>query len=180
MLMDDLWHKYRKNLRSYVARRVQDAAAVDDILQVVFLKAHENLHMLKSKDSVAAWIYRIAANMIADHYRGQKYDEELPEEIEAPEPEPERDYVGELAECMQPLISALPEKYGIALTLSEIDGLSQKEVAIRLGISLSGAKSRIQRGREKLRELLQDCCEIETGPTGIIGYEPRCKNCSCD
>lgn len=178
MLMDDLWYKYRKSLRSYVARRVQDAAAVDDILQVVFLKAHENLHMLKSKDSIAAWIYRIAANVVADHYRGQKYDEDLPEEIEAPEQE--RDYVGELAECMQPLISALPEKYRIALTLSEINGLSQKDVAIRLGISLSGAKSRIQRGREKLRELLQDCCEIETGPTGIIGYEPRYKNCSCD
>lgn len=176
--MDDLWRQHRKGLHSYIARRVRDAAAVEDILQVVFLKAHENLHAVQSKDSIAAWLYRIAANGIADYYRGHKYHDELPEEIEAPEPE--RDYVGELADCLQPLISALPEKYGDAITLSEIEGLPQKEVALRLGISLSGAKSRIQRGREKLRDLLQECCEIETGRTGIIGYEPRSNNCACE
>ncbi len=177
-LTEDLWRQHRKGLRGYIARRVQDTAAVDDILQLVFLKAHEKLHTVQSKDSIPGWLYRIAANVIADHYRGQKHDEELPEEIAAPEPE--RDYAGELAECLSPFIAALPEKYGVAIVLAEIDGLPQKEVALRLGISLSGAKSRIQRGREKLRELLQDCCEIETGRTGIVGYELRGNNCSCD
>ena len=71
------------------------------------------------------------------------------------------------------------EPFDEALMLADIDGLAQQEVAQRLGISLSGAKSRIQRGREKLRARLDACCDIQTGPLGITGYEPREKNCSC-
>jgi len=58
--------------------------------------------------------------------------------------------------------------------------MPQKEVARHLGISLSGAKSRVQRGRDKLRQRLLDCCDIETGRGGIIGYTPRGKNCNKD
>jgi RNA polymerase sigma factor (sigma-70 family) len=113
------------------------------------------------------------ANAIVDHYRSQKPWEELPVDIAAPESK--RDYVAELATCLQPLIAEMPETYRTALVLSEIEGLPQREVADRLNISLSGAKSRVQRGREKLRQHLLDCCEIETGRAGITGYEPRGK-----
>lgn len=91
-------------------------------------------------------------------------------------PEPKRDHTAELAACLQPLIHNLPKIYQAALVLSELEGLPQKEVANRLGLSLSGAKSRVQRGREMLRRRLLDCCDIETGRGGILGYEPRNKN----
>jgi RNA polymerase sigma-70 factor (ECF subfamily) len=179
-LIDDLWSEHRSRLRGYIAKRVREDDAVDDILQDVFLKASENLHTLRSRGSVAAWLYRIAANAIVDHYRSRKPWEELPVDVAAPESE--RDYIAELATCLQPLITDIPETYRTALVLSEIEGLPQREVANRLGISLSGAKSRVQRGREKLRQRLLDCCEIETGRGGITGYEPRDKNnkCACD
>lgn len=175
-----LWEEHKARLRGYVAKRVQDRDAVDDILQDVFLKAHHNLHTLKSRGSIAAWLFRIASNAIADHYRARKTWVELPDELEAPEPEP--DPVGELAACLQPLIDDLPETYRVALVLSEIEGLPQREVAARLGMSLSGAKSRVQRGREKLRQRLDDCCVIETGQQGVIGFEPRDARCKgrCD
>lgn len=171
--MSDFWGEHKSRLRGYVAKRVPDHAAVDDILQEVFLKAHESLHTVKSQGSLAAWLYRIAANVIADHYRGQRPVEEVSEELAAPEPEP--DYIGELASCLQPLIANLPETYRTPLVLSEIEGLTQKEVAERLGLSLSGAKSRVQRGRDKLRQRLFECCDIETGRGGILGYEVRDK-----
>lgn len=172
----DFWQEYKLRLRRYIARRVRGADAVDDILQDVFLKAHTSLHTVKSPGSVSAWLFRIAANAIVDHYRSEKPWAELPAELSAPEPEP--DYVAELAACLQPLIADLPESYRSALMLSEIEGMPQKEVARRLGLSLSGAKSRVQRGREKLRQRLLDCCTIETGRTGvIIGYERRDKTC---
>jgi RNA polymerase sigma-70 factor, ECF subfamily len=173
--MIDLWQEQRSRLRGYIARQVRDSDAVDDILQDVFLKAHASLHTVKSQGSLSAWLYRIAANAIADHYRSQRPSEDLPEELAAPELE--RDYAAELATCLQPLIADLPETYRTALVLSEIEGLPQKQVADRLGISLSGAKSRVQRGREKLRRRLTDCCEIEIGRGGIFGYEPRSKKC---
>ena len=176
--ISELWLEHRSRLRGYIAKRVRETHAVDDILQDVFLKASQNLQSLKSRGSVAAWLYRIAANTIADHYRSLRPWEELPDDVAAPELE--RDYVAELATCLQPLIAELPEAYRAALVLSEIEGLPQREVADRLNISLSGAKSRVQRGREKLRQRLLDCCEIETGRGGITGYEPRDKNRKCD
>lgn len=178
--MTDFWKQHHSRLRSYVAKRVRERDAVDDILQDVFLKVSANLHTVESQGSISAWLYRIAANTIADHYRSHKPWEELPGDDELVAPEPQRDFVAELATCLQPFIADLPETYRSALQLSEIEGLPQKEVARRLGISLSGAKSRVQRGREKLRQRVLDCCHIETGRSGIIGYEPRVRNCSID
>ncbi len=178
--MVDFWQEHKDRLRSYIAKRVRESDAVDDILQNVAIKAYISLHTVKSRGSITSWLYRIAANAIADHYRARKPWDELPNELAAPEPE--RDYVAELATCVQPLISELPEIYQSALVLSEIEGLPLKEVANRLDISLSGAKSRVQRGRENLRQRFLDCCDIETGRRGITGFEPRDKNrkCTCD
>ena len=170
-LIAEFWQEHRARLHGYIAKRVRGSDAADDILQEVFLKVNASLHTVKSHGSISAWLYRVAANTIADHYRAQQPWDELPDEIA--EPEPERDYVAELATCLQPLIADLPETYRTALVLSEIEGLPQKSVAEQLNISLSGVKSRIQRGREKLRQRLLDCCEIETGRGGIVGYEPR-------
>ncbi|MCW8903757.1 RNA polymerase sigma factor SigZ [Sedimenticola sp.] len=174
--ISDIWDEHKARLRAYVVRRVPEPDVVNDILQEVFIKAYENLHSLRVRGSVAPWLYRIASNVIADHYRSQKPWTELPEELTALERE--RDPVEELASCLQPLIDDLPETYRLALKLSEIEGLSQKEVATRLGLSYSGAKSRIQRGRDQLRQRLHDCCVIETGQNGIIDYEPRQKECN--
>lgn len=175
----DFWQEHKARLRSYIVKRVGEHDAVDDILQEIFLKAHTSLHTLKSPGSLTAWLYRLAANAITDHYRSRPLWLTLPDELAAPEAE--RDYAAELAVCLQPLIHALPEIYQAALVLSELEGLPQKEVANRLGLSLSGAKSRVQRGRKMLRRRLLDCCDVETGRGGILGYELRNKkrNGSC-
>jgi RNA polymerase sigma-70 factor (ECF subfamily) len=172
----DLWQEHKTRLRAYISRRVSDSHDVDDILQEVFLKAHVNLHTVKASGSISGWLYRIASNAIADHYRSQRSWKKLPDELTAIEVE--RDHIAELAVCLRPLIADLPDAYRVALTLSEIDGRPQKEVADLLGISLSGAKSRVQRGREKLRQRLLECCDIETGQGGIVGYEPHEKKCN--
>ncbi|HCI13045.1 MAG: RNA polymerase subunit sigma [Gallionellales bacterium GWA2_60_142] len=171
MITSDFWTEHKVRLRNYISKHVRDRNAVDDILQDVFIKAHTNLHTVKSHGSLVAWLYRIAANVIADHYRIQKPSEEISDELAALEPDP--DFIGDLAACLQPLIDNLPAPYKAALVLSEIEGLTQKEVAGRLGLSLSGAKSRVQRGREKLRQSLSECCDIETGSNGIVGFELR-------
>lgn len=173
----DFWKEHKSRLRNYIAKRVQGRDAVDDILQDVFLKAYTSLHTVKSHGSLTAWLYRIAANAIADYYRAQKPSEEVSDDL--PAPVPESDPVAELATCLEPLIAGMPETYRLPLVLSEIDGLTQKEVAARLGLSLSGAKSRVQRGREKLRERLHDCCDIETAQGGIVGFTIRDKKYGC-
>jgi RNA polymerase sigma-70 factor (ECF subfamily) len=83
----------------------------------------------------------------------------------------------EFSICIVPMIDALPEKYKQAITLSEIEGISQKDLAKNLNISYSGAKSRVQRGREMLKSLLQECCKISTDTYGNI-TKYKIKNCN--
>jgi RNA polymerase sigma-70 factor (ECF subfamily) len=72
----------------------------------------------------------------------------------------------------------LPEPYSQALILTEYEGLSQKEMAERLGISFSGAKSRVQRARRKLRDLLLQCCHFELDRRAFLDYYPYCRGCN--
>jgi len=83
------------------------------------------------------------------------------------------------------MISELTETYREAVDLYELHRVPQKQIADKLGISLSGAKSKVQRGREKLKAILFDCCSFENDRRGnVIGYRvnkpEECKdNCSC-
>jgi RNA polymerase sigma-70 factor (ECF subfamily) len=74
----------------------------------------------------------------------------------------------EVATWIEPMISVLPEPYATALRLTELQGLSQKELAERLGISMSGARSRVQRGRQMLEDVLRACCTFELDARGNI------------
>ena len=167
----DIWKEHRSRLRAYIAKRVRDASAVDDILQNVFLKLHTHLDTIRSPERLTAWLYRVAANAVADHFRATKRWDELPMELAAPEAP--HNFMGELLDCLEPLIAALPAASRAALVLSDIQGVPLKSVAESLGISLSGAKSRVQRGRRQLREKLDRCCEFQMGRGGIVGCELR-------
>lgn len=171
-----LWRERRARLRAFVARRMRDADAVNAIVQDIYVKAHTDLHALRSEERIAPWLYRIAANAIADHFRAQQPNEELPED--RPAPEQQRDCTAELARCVAPFLAGLPETYRAALQLSEIDGLPQREVGERLGLSLSSAKSRVQRGRKLLRERFLECCEVEA-IAGGLDCTPRTNTCGC-
>lgn len=176
--ISSFWFEYKARLRSYIFVRVRDKHEVDDILQDVFLKAHTGFHTVKTPESIKSWLFRITANAIADHYRAQKPWAQLSEEPAVLEAD--TDYVAELATCLQPLIAELPDIYRSALMFTEIEELPQKEVAERLGISLSCVKARVRRGREKLRRMVLDCCDIEIRQNRIIGYTPRKKTRNCD
>jgi RNA polymerase sigma-70 factor (ECF subfamily) len=162
-----VWRDWQAALRRYVGRRVRQPADTDDVLHEVFLKIEAHLAQLREPGRLAAWLYRIADHAIADHYRNQRPWDELPEDLPAPTATEPVDGIEALAACLLPMIETLPETYRNAVLWSEIDSLPQREVAERLGISLSGAKSRVQRGREKLRAIVLDCCHVEPDGDGL-------------
>ncbi len=102
-----------------------------------------------------------------DYFRANKqvvpldFTQELPLETEA-------SFAKEMQELVGPMLSMLPEEYGQPLYLSDIQGLPQKEIAAKLNLSLSGTKSRIQRGREKLKALFLECCHLEFDRNGKL------------
>jgi RNA polymerase sigma-70 factor, ECF subfamily len=176
------WRERRADLRRFVSRRVADRDDVDDIVQDVLVRAHESMHQLESADRLPAWLARIAANRIVDHYRARRPGDELPDDLAAVEAED--DAVQALAPCLPAMVDRLPGTYRDAVRLSELDGLPQREVAQRLGLSLSGTKSRVQRGREQLRQLVEACCRVVLAGSTIVDFERRVaaaprQRCNC-
>ena len=110
-----------------------------------------------------SWIYQLTRNAIINSYRSKRATTTLdkPEALHLSEELPDEDVVTELFPSVRAMVLSLPKKDRQALTLTEYQGLTQKELAQRLGLSLSGAKSRVQRAREKLKQQLLACCHLD-------------------
>ncbi len=174
-----LWQAYHDKLLGFIRSRVESTDVAEDILQDVFIKIQKNMTALQDIERLESWIYQIVRHAVIDHYRARKAFEELPQSLATPELDEEEQARREISTCLAPMLEALPPPYRDALRLSEIDGLKQKQVAEELGLSLSGAKSRVQRGRAMVKDLLADCCRFERDHRGtMVGYEPRNSDCS--
>jgi len=179
-----IWAKVHEALRLFIAKRVADQAEVDDILQDVFLRVHRSLDRVNDPDRVVSWLYQIARNAIVDYYRSPDRRREFPAGLagdvddRAPVSLPSADESGqlrtELAGCLRPMIERLSEEYRQAVTLVDLEGLTQQEAAAKLGLSVSGMKSRVQRGRRQLRDMLEACCVIALDRRrGVADYDLR-------
>jgi RNA polymerase sigma-70 factor, ECF subfamily len=174
------WRELEARLRPYVARRVRGAADVDDVVQDVFVRLQRGLLGLRDGERFGGWVYRVAEHAVADHLRARARhplangdDVEMKAEtgdVSDADPRLEAD----LTECVALFVSRLPSPYREAITLTELQGLTQKDGADMLGLSLSGMKSRIQRGREQIRRMFEECCEISTDARGhVLDCTPR-------
>ena len=178
--VEQIWDGFTAQLRRFISGRVRGEADVEDILQEVFIKIHRGLDRLDDTSKLHAWVYQITRNAIIDHYRGGGPGVEVPEELpdRIAEKEDSEGAEAEVATWLRPMAEDLPDKYREALILTDIEGLTQKELAERLDISISGAKSRVQRARERLKDVLLECCHLEVDRRGkVIDWEPRQADC---
>lgn len=173
-----VWGELTARLRPFVARRVAPAD-VDDVMQDVFLRIQSNLGSLRDGERFGPWVYQVARSAIADHRRRSARHPPAPPDAPAEladeaEPVDAEDAAGEVCRCVAPFVARLPSPYREAVTLTELEGLPQKAAAEMVGVSVSGMKSRVQRGRERLREMLLGCCEIALDPRGrVIDCAPK-------
>ena len=176
--IEPIWKEYSGKLHGFILSRVNDPAIADDILQDVFLRIYSKMDTLKDETKFRSWIYRITRNAVIDHYRVKRKLEELPVSLPAPETEESEQVRKELSNCMIPMIDSLPPNYKQAVHMSEIEGMTQQEVADKQGLSLSGAKSRVQRGRAMIKDLLSQCCRFDFDQQGnVIDYQGKQDNC---
>lgn len=174
------WQAYRFNLYQFILKRVESSTIAEDIVQDVLVKAYENQDTLRDSHKLRKWFFQIARNAVIDYYRTHKQTDPLPSDFVGNEETIQNEAEIELTACLKPFINLLPEHYRKAIILSELEGHTQKEVASLLGLSYSGAKSRIQRGREILESLFINCCKIELDSRGeLMDYKPNqpCNNC---
>jgi RNA polymerase sigma-70 factor, ECF subfamily len=174
-----VWQDLQAKLRPFIARRVANRVDVDDVVQEVFLRMQRGLSGLRDEQRFGPWVYQIARSAIVDHRRltakHRLPDNDVTAEVNAADVEEDDGAVErEVATYIAPFVAMLPSPYREALTLTELEGLTQKQAAEMLGISLSGTKSRVQRGRVQLRLALEQCCHIALDTRGrVIGCEPR-------
>ena len=174
---ENIWFKYHKKLSAFIRSRIADDVA-DDLLQDVFVKIHTRIDSLKEGTKLESWLYQITRNTVIDYYRSKRPPEDLPNWIERPQSDEEEIIWRELSLCLEPMVQQLPDKYRKAIQLSEIEGKTQKEVAKMKKISLSGAKSRVQRGRALLKTMLHECCQVEINKNNqLVSYEKRERDC---
>lgn len=174
---EQVWEAFHLPLQQFILKRIPDEATAEDVLQDVFLKIHQHIEKLKEARKLESWIYQITRNAIIDYYRSSRPTTtlEAAEILDLPEELPDDDVVSELLPCVRAMVRSLPELDRQALVLTEYQGLTQKELSERLGLSLSGAKSRVQRAREKLKQQLLECCHFELDRRGhIIDYYRHC------
>jgi RNA polymerase sigma-70 factor (ECF subfamily) len=173
------WNELEARLRPYVARRVPPPE-VDDVLQEIFVRLHRSLGSLLDEERFGGWVYRIAHNAIVDAARARAREPVVQAALvsdDAAHGEPAGDDVAlqaDLGECVALFVSRLPSPYREAITLTELRGLTQKDAAEKVGVSVSGMKSRVQRGRERIRDLFDQCCKISVDRRGkVVECAPR-------
>ena len=174
--VEGAWQDFGSELRGFIRARVRDHAAAEDILQDTFLKLQKHLPSVRSSERLGPWLFQVARRAVADHYRHARPGEPLPEDLTAERPADGPD----LSRSVRQMVESLSPRYREALLLTEWEGVSQAEVARRLGVGVSAVKSRVQRGRAQLRELLLACCRFEFDRRGNIMAAERKVPCDCD
>ncbi len=165
----ELVRRYQDRIYSVVAGMVSGHEDALDLTQETFLKAYTGLGRFRHDAGFYTWLYQIAVHLCIDYNRRRRrYAEPLPLDArhlldQCAEPEdlspavnPERATLNaHLRAAIHAALQQLPEPFRTTVILHDIDGLSQEEIAAIMGCPLGTAKSRIQRGRRHLRELLR-------------------------
>ncbi len=175
-MIEKIWKEFNKQLLAFIISKVKDKSIAEDILQDVFIKVHQNIASLESKDKLSAWLYTISRNSIFDYYRKNaiKFSDINLDELEHSSKVKNE----HLNSCIEILIKSMPQDYGEVLNASELQGQKQKQIAQSQGLSLPAVKSRVKRGREQLKDKLKACCDFEFKEDG--GVESYCKKqCGC-
>lgn len=185
MTATSTWRDVETRLRPFVARRVS-ASDVDDVMQDIFVRMQRGLTALRDEERFTSWLFQIARSSVAEHartrFRHPLSSDDAPVDQPAVIDEDDREAARSLAACVSIFVAQLPSPYREAVTLVELDGRTAREAAEMLGLTVSGMKSRVQRGREQLRRMFDQCCEIALDARGkVTDYAPRRKACpSCE
>lgn len=167
--------RFEAELRRFIERRVPGPDA-DDVVQDALLRIHLGVGALRSRESLAPWVYRVARSAVLDHHRRRR---DLAVGAVEPEPEPMREDPSAearevLAACVEPFLGALPPEQAEALRLTDLGPFTQAEAAARLGVPLPTLKARVQRGRRALREVFERCCAFVQDARGaVVDYSAR-------
>lgn len=166
------WTTHAAELRGWLRHRTGNTALADDLLQDLFLKALRQGNRFCELHNARAWLFEVARNLLADHLRVAHHMVELPEDLTAHAED--IDTVDVLTGCLPRVLSELSADDREAITLCDLQGMAQADFAKTKGLSLSAAKSRVQRARVRLRAHMSQACQVQMDEVGHVSdFVPR-------
>lgn len=159
------WSMFQNELKGFVYKRVKDKALTEDIVHDVFIKVQSKIEQLKEHEKISGWIYQITRNTIVDHFR-KKSKHVNPKDIDWENSPP--NYNDCVSGYLTELLPTLPDKYRIPLEMTELQNLSQQEVAKKLSLSYTAAKARVQRARKMLKGKIDEVLILKTDAYGNV------------
>ncbi|WP_103068863.1 sigma factor [Aquimarina sediminis] len=174
MKFEEIWKENKNPLLNFIKTKLNDKSMADDILQEIGIKLYHNLNQKNDIKNYRTWLFQVTRNTIADHYRKNKKVYQ-PFKHAPGTSENSNVCVCDLSGFI--IQKYLPEKYGKPLYLSDIEKKSQNEISKILDLSVTATKTRIQRARKKLKNLITDCVDISyNNKNQIIDYQIK-DNC---
>jgi RNA polymerase sigma-70 factor, ECF subfamily len=169
----EAWSAHESELRGYLRHRLGDVHDADELLQDIFLKALRQGRRFCAVENARAWLFQVTRNALTDRLRSNREHLPLPEDMPAPVADT-MPQVDDLSQCLPRVLAELSDADRLALTLCDIEGQPQQVLADRLGLSLPGAKSRLQRARVRLRQRLVEACQVRFDEAGTVCcFSPR-------
>jgi RNA polymerase sigma-70 factor, ECF subfamily len=166
-----IYKQFHTELLRYIKSKVRSTEDAEDILQNIFIKISSGIDKLSDDVKLKSWLFTITRNAIIDYYRANATKKEVATSVEIDEDIPESpdiDTTKGLDQCMNSMIGLLPEEYRDIIIESEIKGVRQKDLAERYGMGYPTMRSKVQRGRERLKQLFFNCCHISTDTRGNV------------
>lgn len=177
---DEIYEAFEPRIRRYLTRLVGENEA-QDLTQEVFFKLSQGLGSFRQESKLSTWIYRIARNAALDRLRSPAFQGSARQALsndagmEEVGPPAEQQLIRrEMNECIRGFIEDLPAEYGSVLVLGELDELTDRQIAERLGISLPTVKIRLHRGRKRLRGDLGKHCNFYRNTQNELACESKC------
>lgn len=166
------WEKHEQELKGFLLSQLRDSDLADDLLQDTFIRALAQGSRFCELENARAWLFRVARNRLTDFHRTSKHTTEVPDNL--PQHPPEDEPVANLVQCLPRALGELSAEDSDAIRRCDLDGLTQREYAERAGISLTAAKSRLQRARKRLKQHLHEVCQVRYDDSGsVCCFVPR-------
>jgi RNA polymerase sigma-70 factor (ECF subfamily) len=166
------WTAHAPELRAWLRHRTNNTALADDLLQDLFLKALRQGARFCDVQNARAWLFEVARNLLADQMRVAHHMVELPDDLVAQTQD--ADTVDNLTACLPRVLSELGPEDRDAVTLCDLQGMAQADFAKLKGLTLSAAKSRVQRARVRLRAQMSQACQVQLNEFGLVeDFVPR-------
>jgi RNA polymerase sigma-70 factor (ECF subfamily) len=189
---DSLYHTHYSDVHRFVFHFVQDGSLADELTQDAFLKAYEAWGSFRGEAPERIWLLRIARNVCLDYVRSPRSRGRMMASLEdaqaegqeagmesavigGKEPPPGVEQAARQAEmsgCVQQFVLSLPETLRTPLILHDVEGFSNDEIAQVLGCSLEAAKMRLHRARARLRQMMEERCDLFHDERNVLSCLP--------